>query len=263
MTRQQSFAWTRSPLAASITALLAAAPVAARAQDASPSAPETIVVTGFRGSLQESTDFKRESVGFADAIFAEDIGKFPDTNIAESFNRVPGITISREISGEGLNVAIRGLGTNFTKILLNGAAAAVASTGRTDSQNTNREIDLDMFPTELFTQLTVNKSSVAAAVEGGAAGSVNMRSARPFDNPDGGFTYSLHAMDNSKADEIGPRAALIWSDTWNDNVGLLVGVTSVRNSVRVTGFETIGWTNPGLTAAQCPPAPATCNTTGG
>src|SRR5262245_36991079 len=75
-----------------------------RAFAQSPSEPETIVVTGFRGSLQESTTFKRETVGFADAIFAEDIGKFPDTNVAESFNRIPGITISREISGEGLNV---------------------------------------------------------------------------------------------------------------------------------------------------------------
>src|SRR5262245_11600150 len=100
MTRQHAFAWTRSPLAASIATLLASAPLAASAQDAGPSAPETIVVTGFRGSLQDSTDFKRESVGFADASFAEDLGKFPDTHIAESFNRIPGITISREISGE-------------------------------------------------------------------------------------------------------------------------------------------------------------------
>src|SRR5690242_7918717 len=79
------------------------------AQDANPttSAPQgeeigEVVVTGFRASLQSSTDAKRESVGFTDAIFAEDIGKFPDTNLAESFNRIPGITITRETSGEGL-----------------------------------------------------------------------------------------------------------------------------------------------------------------
>src|SRR5262245_11660646 len=103
MTREQ-FALFSRPFATAV-ALLGLAPVAF-AQ--SPSSTEEIVVTGFRGSLLESTDFKRDSVGFADAIFAEDIGKFPDTNIAESFNRIPGITISREISGEGLNVAIRG-----------------------------------------------------------------------------------------------------------------------------------------------------------
>ncbi|HEX5048003.1 MAG TPA: TonB-dependent receptor [Gammaproteobacteria bacterium] len=271
MTRQHLFAWTRSPLSASVAALLASAPLAARAQDASPSAPETIVVTGFRGSLQESTDFKRNSVGFADAIFAEDIGKFPDTNIAESFNRIPGITISREITGEGLNVTIRGLGTNFTKILLNDAPVAVASTGRTDSQNTNREVDLDMFPTELFTQLTVNKTSTAQTIEGGAAGTVNMRSARPFDNPGGQLAYSFHGMDNSEADDLGERASLLWSHTWNDKWGLLAGAAAVRNKVRVTGFETIGWTNAGLstpsatvTTPQCvPSATVTCNATGG
>jgi outer membrane receptor for ferrienterochelin and colicin len=97
----------------------------------------------------------------SDTVFAEDIGKFPDTNIAESLNRVPGVTITREISGDGLNVAIRGLGTNFTRVLLNNAPIAIASTGRTDSQNTNREVDLDLFPTELFTQLTVHKSPTA------------------------------------------------------------------------------------------------------
>ena len=112
---------------------------------------EEVIVTGFRQSLQNSTDAKRESVGFVDAIFAEDIGKFPDTNIAESFNRIPGITITREVTGEGLQIAIRGLGTNFTRVLLNNAPVAIASTGRTDAQSTNREVDLDLFPTELFT----------------------------------------------------------------------------------------------------------------
>jgi TonB-dependent receptor len=269
MTRHHPFAWISSVLTASAVTLLASLPLLSSAQDAS--APETIVVTGFRGSLQESTDFKRNSVGFADAIFAEDIGKFPDTNIAESFNRIPGVTISREISGEGLNVTIRGLGTNFTKILLNNAPVAVASTGRTDAQNTNREVDLDMFPTELFTQLTVNKSSTAETIEGGAAGSVNMRSARPFDHPGGQFTYSFHGMNNTEADDLGARGSLLWSQTWNDKWGVLAGVASVRNKVRVTGFETIGWTNANLstpsatvTTPQCvPSATVTCNATGG
>jgi len=103
-----------------------------------------IVVTGYRASLESSANAKRDSIGFTDSVFAEDIGKFPDTNIAESLNRIPGVTITREISGDGLNVAIRGLGTNFTRVLLNNAPIAIASTGRTDSQNTNREVDLDL-----------------------------------------------------------------------------------------------------------------------
>jgi TonB-dependent receptor len=233
------------------------------------SALEEVVVTGFRQSLENSTAAKREAVSFVDAIFAEDIGKFPDTNIAESFNRIPGITISRETSGEGLNVAIRGLGTNFTKVLLNGAPVAVASTGRTDAQSTNREVDLDMFPTELFSQLTVSKTPTASMLEGGAAGTVNMRSARPFDNEGAHITYSIQGMDNSKADDLGARGSIVASNTWG-SFGVLVGMAGVHNKVRTTGFETIGWTNPNLIQpsddvpvenAQC--RGSNCNSTGG
>ena len=243
----------------------------AQAQDAaSQTELEEVVVTGYRQSLESSTTAKRDAVGFVDAIFAEDIGKFPDTNIAESFNRIPGITINRETSGEGLNIAIRGLGTNFTKVLLNGAPVAVASTGRTDAQSTNREVDLDMFPTELFSQLTVSKTPTAAMLEGGAAGTVNMRSARPFDNEGGHIAYSIQGIDNSNADSMGGRGSFVASNTWG-NFGVLVGVAGVHNKVKTTGFETIGWTNPNLTTpnadrsladSQCRLGSA-CNSTGG
>jgi TonB-dependent receptor len=227
------------------------------------SALEEVVVTGIRASLQSATEAKKESTGFTDSIFAEDIGKFPDTNIAESFNRIPGITISREISGEGLSIAIRGLGTNFTRILLNDAPVAIASTGRTDAQNTNREVDLDLFPTELFTQLTVRKSSTASMLEGGAAGTVNMRSARPFDHAAGAqsLTYAFQGTKNTNADSWGERGSVLGSKTW-DTFGVLVGVAGVHNNVRTTGFETIGWTNANLSAAQCGAATG-CNPTGG
>ncbi len=224
-------------------------------------AVEEIVVTGFRRSLADSTNAKREAVGFQDSIFAEDIGKFPDTNIAESFNRIPGITISREVTGEGLNVAIRGLGTNFTRVLLNGAPVAVSSTGRADAQSTNREVDLDLFPTELFTQLTVNKTPLASMVEGGAAGTVNMRSARPFDGAGRRLSYSFQGTRNSNADKWGGRGSFLAADTWG-NFGALIGVAAVRNYVNTPGFETIGWTNANLSAAQCG-ATTGCNATGG
>ncbi len=226
---------------------------------------EEVVVTGFRASLESSTDAKKAATGFTDSIFAEDIGKFPDTNIAESINRIPGVTITREISGEGLNITIRGLGTNFTKVLLNGAPVAVASTGRTDAQNTNREVDLDLFPTELFTQLTVHKSSSAHMLEGGAAGTVDMRSARPFDQGGGQrLTYSLQGTDNTVADSWGERGSVLASKTW-DTFGVLIGAAGVRSKVRTTGFETIGWTNPALSGTQCtgPTAGLACNNTGG
>jgi TonB-dependent receptor len=239
--------------------------LAAHAQTAPAAAPaadtvEEVVVTGFRASLANSTNAKRESVGFSDTVFAEDIGKFPDLNIAESLNRMPGVQLTREINGEGLNVAIRGLGTNFTKVLLNGAQAAVASSGRTDSQNQNREVDLDLYPTELFTRLDVSKTPTAGQVEGGVAGVVNMRSARPFDYKSSGqLIYSIQAGKNNQADDISPRGSLIASKTWETPVGefgILGGAAFARNKSTTEGFETIGWTNPNMTCTGC-------NVTGG
>ncbi len=120
---------------------------------------------------------------------------------------MPGVTISRDITGEGQQVTIRGLGTNFTRVLLNNAPIAVASTGRDGAQSTNREVDLDVFPTELFTSLTVNKSSVADMLEGGAAGTVNLRSARPFDREGTRVTYSAQTTNISNTGKWGYRGS--------------------------------------------------------
>ncbi|HEY1605006.1 MAG TPA: TonB-dependent receptor [Allosphingosinicella sp.] len=238
-----------------------AAPQPSGTEQSTASSDNEIVVTGYRGSLTRSINAKRDSVGFTDSIFAEEIGKFPDTNIAETFNRVPGVIITRETTGEGLEVSIRGLGTSFTRVLLNNAPVDIASTGRTDSQNTNREVDLNLFPTELFTRLTVNKSPLPEMLEGGAAGIVNMRSARPFDNPGMHFTYSLSGTKNSLASKWGYRGSALASYT-NDSgtFGVLIGAAGARNQTRTTGYETIGWTNPNLTGAQCG---TPCNATGG
>ncbi|HEY8614787.1 TonB-dependent receptor [Phenylobacterium sp.] len=215
---------------------------------------EEVVVTGYRASLQQSTEAKREATIIQDSIFAEDIGKFPDTNLAESLNRVPGVQLSREVTGEGLQIAIRGLGTNFTKILLNGNQIAVASTGRLDAQSQNREVDLDMFPTELFTRLDVNKTPTASMLEGGVSGTVNMRSARPFDFEGRQFTYSLQGSYNSLAEKWGPRGSLLASQTFDTGMGelgVLVGFAGARTHIQTEGFESIGWSNANLTCAGC------------
>lgn len=243
--------------AVAVTLLAATGATSASAQQTSQELEE-VVVTGFRQSLQDSTEAKRESVGFVDSIFAEDIGKFPDTNIAESFQRIPGIQITREISGEGTTVAIRGLNTNFTRVLLNNAPVAVAQ-GPQEGSGANREVPLDMFPPELFSTLEVFKTPSASMVEGGAAGTINMRMARPFDSEGAHLTYSLQGTDNNNADDLGGRTSLIASNTW-DKFGVLAGVTAVRNKVATTGFETVGWSSPGLSATQCT---GTCNTTAG
>ncbi len=109
-----------------------------------------------------------------------------------------------------------------------------------------------MFPTELFTQLTVSKSPTADQEEGGAAGVVNLRTQRPFDKEGFRLTYNLQGTDVSIADEPGERGALILSDTWGD-FGALIGVAGVHNNVFVKGWEdgNAGWVGPSLSATQC------------
>ncbi len=243
---------------AGVSLMLAAAP--ALAQDSG--TMETVTVTGYRASFADSANAKRASVSFTDSVFAEDIGKFPDTNLAESLNRIPGVTIVREVDGEGLQVQVRGLGTNFTKILLNNANISVASTGRTDSQGQNREVDLNMFPSELFTQLTVSKTPTADQIEGGMA-VVNMRTQRPFDNPGMHVSFNLQGTMGSVAGKLGERATAIVSGT-EGPFGALLGVSGVHSLVRTTGFETIGWASARLSAAQCEQAVLASSTgTGG
>ena len=249
----------------------AAASDGPRGEAAAESAQE-VIITGFRHSLQEATLAKREAITFTDSVFAEDIGKFPDLNIAESLNRVPGVQLTRDVTGEGLNVSIRGLGTNFTHVILNGAEISVASSGRLDAQNQNRELDLNLFPTELFTRLDVYKTPTADLIEGGAAGTVNMRAARPFDNPGMHLNYAFEEGYSEMGRSFSPRGSLMGSWT-NDMFGVLAGVAAVGQKSTTTGYETIGWTNPAIDYGLCghnPPAgqnfagadPA-CNTTGG
>jgi TonB-dependent receptor len=219
---------------------------------------------GYRSSIEFSTEAKRDATNVVDTVYAEDIGKFPDTNIAESLNRIPGVQLTRDVDGEGMNVQIRGLGTDFTKILLNGDQLAVASPGTLNAQNQNREVDLDLLPTEFFTQLTVNKTPQPSMTEGGIAGVVDMRTTRPFDNPGTHLTYSAQTSYNSIGNNVQPRGSLIGSWTNHSNTfGVLVGVTGTRSDYDVRGFETIGWTTPQLSASQCGTAAGGCSLPGG
>ncbi|MEI9905296.1 MAG: TonB-dependent receptor plug domain-containing protein, partial [Asticcacaulis sp.] len=252
------------------TGLLGLMACAAAAQDATPATTATapaaddtntvVVVTGYRASLQNSTQAKRRAVGFQDSIFAEDMGKFPDTNLAESFNRIPGVVIAREIDGEGTTLSIRGLGPSFSRVLLNGAAVATASTGDVNTNDSNREVDLDIFPPELFTQLTVYKTPSASQVEGGAAGTVDMRQARPFDFKGDRLQFSVEGSKNDLASKAGWKGSLVASKRFG-NWGILFGAARQKSQINVEGFESVGWTNPNLSAAMNPAS--TLNATGG
>lgn len=225
---------------------------------------EEIVVTGFRNALRNASAAKRDTVYVSDSVFSEDVGKFPDLNIAEAINRVPGIQLNREIDGSGLNIAIRGLNTNFTKVTLNGSQIAVASSGRTDTASVNRELDLDVFPTEFFSRLDVNKSPVASMLEGGLAGTVNMRSTRPFDTTTDHISYQAQLGYGELSEKYSPRGSVIGS--WKNEAqtfGVVVGLAGVSNKIVTQGYETIGWTNANLTFDQCGTTPTGQNTYGG
>ncbi len=222
---------------------------------------DDIVVTGIRASLQSATNAKRNAVGFGDSIFAEDIGKLPATNLAETLNRIPGVRLNRDISGEGTQVSIRGLGPSFSKVLLNGTQFAVASDGGTNGgQGDNRQVDLDFFPSELFTRLDVAKSATASTLEGGIAGTVNLRNARPFDKPGTHVTVVAQGAYTDSNDKVGPRGALVASHTFGDTFGILVGVAGVRQQTRIDGYDTVGFTDANLACgAGCNISPPESN----
>lgn len=221
----------------------------APAPEADKDAANEIIVTGYRASLQRSAEIKKNNIGLTETILAEDIGKFPDSNIAESLSRVPGVTISRDNDGEGVNAAIRGLGSAFTQVTLNGAAIMIGSTGTADGSGTGRQVDLNYFPTELFTSITVEKSSRADILEGGAAGSIDLRTAHPFDKPGTHYTISMDGLYNTNAKIPGYKGAAVFSATKGE-FGILVGVSGISNQVNSNGFESVGWTEPNLSAAQ-------------
>ena len=225
---------------------------------------EEIIVTGYRGSLLNSTAAKRNSVGFTDEIFADDIGKLPSQNLAESLNRIPGVKIARDHTGEGQQISVRGLGPSFTKIALNGNNIAVASDGNLTGTNSNREVDLDIFPPELFSSLQVSKTPTAAQLEGGTSGYVNLRTVRPFDDPEQHFLLSAEGAYTEINDKVSPRLSALYSHTFNEQFGALVGVVFSQRDYRVDGYETIGFSDGCVADYTDPPANtnSNCDTSG-
>jgi len=151
-------------VASSGALIIAAWPLASVAQDTT----EEIVVTGFRGSLGASLSAKRASNDAVDVIVAEDIADFPDLNLAEALQRIPGVAITRA-AGEGRQVTVRGLGPTFTTTRINGMEA-LSTGGFTDAlggQNRSRGFDFNAFDSELFSRLAVHKTSSAEIEEGG------------------------------------------------------------------------------------------------
>ena len=218
--------------------------------DAAPAtAPEDdstlVIVTGFRGSLQTAISEKKRSNDMVDVIKSEDIGQFPDLNLAESLQRVPGVSIDRD-GGEGKQITVRGLNSEFSRTRLNGLEA-LATTGSKDASggtNRGRGFDFNVFAADLFNSLTVRKSLSAEIEEGSLGATVDLQTARPFDYK--GFTMagSLQAGYNDAAKMTEPRGTFMVSNRWADGrLGALLSVAYGTRTVIEDSTNTTRWEN--------------------
>lgn len=216
-------AFRKNPLPGSIAIALGAVGISpVMAQDADEaSLMEEVVVTGVKRSLMDSAAIKRDSDGVVDAISAEDIGKFPDTNLAESMQRITGVSIDRSgengLQGEGQRITVRGIGPDYNLVLLNGRQMPASSIQATTASN-SRAYDFANLASEAVAGVDVYKTSMADIPTGGIGATVNIRTHRPLDSD--GAVVSLGAkavMDESaQSTSWTPELSGIYSQTFAD-----------------------------------------------
>jgi TonB-dependent receptor len=235
--------------AAAAQATATTAAVAAQQSDTAdvttPGAGDDIVVTGFRQSLNQALDIKRDSVSSVDAIVAEDIGKFPDQNLAESLQRIPGIAIERD-GGEGRSITVRGLGAQFTRVRVNGMETIATSVDGA-SANRDRGFDFNVFASELFSSIVVHKTAEASLDEGSLGAVVDLNTGNPL-NYRSGLTLSASAQGryNDLNDDLSPRLAGLIGWT---NAGKTFGVSA---SIAYSKYKTAELGNNSVRWAQDP-----------
>ena len=204
-------------------------------------AGDEIIVTGFRQSLEAALNVKRDSVAAVDAIVAEDIAKFPDQNLAESLQRIPGISISRD-AGEGRSITVRGLSSQFTRVRVNGMETIATSVDGA-SANRDRAFDFNVFASELFSSLVVRKTAEASLDEGSLGAVVDLNTGNPLAGKSG-FTgaASLVGSYNDLSEKVGPRVAGLLS--WRNDAGTFGASVSAAYSNTKTlelGNNTVRW----------------------
>ncbi|MDF3012371.1 MAG: TonB-dependent receptor [Cellvibrio sp.] len=191
----------------------------ANAQDAGADLEE-VVVTGIRGALKNAVDIKRNSTAVVDAVSAEDVGKFPDSDVGESLGRVPGVTVGRAF-GQGASVSIRGAAPQMTLTQLNGQN--VASTGWYDQQAIDRSFNYSLLPSQLVGGIDVYKSSRADLNEGGIGGTVIVKTRKPLDMDANEVFVGVKARTGSISDDVSPELSGLYS--WkndSETFGVLV-----------------------------------------
>jgi iron complex outermembrane receptor protein len=202
-----------------------------------------VVVTGFRNSLAQAINVKRTQTAEVDTILAEDIGKFPDLNLAESLQRIPGVSITRE-GGEGRQITIRGLGPQYTRTRINGMEA-LSTIGAPDNDggvNRTRAFDFTVFASDLFNSLSVLKTSEADVDEGSLGATVDLHTAEPFDYHKFTLIASAKGDYNDLAKTVGPRATFLVSDTTSDGkFGALFSLSYSQRIFDDNGASTVRW----------------------
>lgn len=233
---------------------------------------EEVVVTGLRASLETAMDVKRDAIGVVDAISAEDIGKFPDANLSESLQRITGISIDRR-NGEGALVTARGFGAEYNMVTLNGRtmpsadAFAGGNSGDGGVAGQTRAFNFANLASESISAIEVYKTGKADIATGGIGATVNIKTARPFDNDGSIANFGVKAVNdttNRTGDDITPEVSGIFSyanddKTWG--VGLSASFQkrdSGSSSSTVNDWNVRTW-NPGNQTTQFAPGATIVN----
>ena len=198
-----------------------------------------VVVTGYRMSLRNAIDLKKNSDVMMDAINAEDIANFPDANLAESLQRLPGIALDRD-NGEGRTITVRGLGSDFTRVRLNGLETL--STGAANDSGTapnrSRGFDFNVFASDLFSSLQVRKTASANTDEGSLGATVDLVTGKPLDYR--GHRIALSAEDAyyENGQSHNPRlAGLIADQFFNDTLGVSLSAAYSQRDSQVDRYR--------------------------
>jgi iron complex outermembrane recepter protein len=199
-----------------------------------PDALERVEVTGTRASLQKSLALKRGAAGVQDSISATELGRFPDNNVADSLSHITGVSISRTAGGEGQKVSIRGLGPEYTITTFNNRLLGTDSAGR--------YFAYDVLPADVINGADVVKSAQASLVEGAIGGLVNLRSASPFDQKGQRGLLRVEGDRNQMSSLDGTKLSGTYSNTFGNEVGVLLGVVYAKRDVRTdTAGNDGGW----------------------
>jgi iron complex outermembrane recepter protein len=209
-----------------------------------------VVVTGFQRSLGAALLRKQRSTGQVDAIVAEDIADFPDLNLAESLQRIPGVSITR-VNGEGSQITVRGLSGLYTRVRVNGMETR-AAVGDNNANNNGRSFDFNLFASELFNSIVVHKTASADLDEGSLGAVVDLNTARAF-NYDEGFTFVAGATGayNDLSNTVRPR--LTGLIAYRDPGGIWGATASAaytRARLDVASTDTVRWQTGGFNSVN-------------